>query len=87
MKFLGDSVKGSLSSAVQVMRDVKSLEAADAQIAGQKAQALTSVAMANNANASARATDAGLASIKGKPVLRLRKLTPRSPKALLEADS
>ena len=66
MKFLGDSVKGSLSSAVQVMRDVKSLEAADAQIAGQKAQALTSVAMANNANASARATDAGLASIKEK---------------------
>ena len=67
MKFLGDSVKGSLSSAVQVMRDVKSLEAADAQqIAGRKAQALTSVAMANNANASARATDAGLASIKEK---------------------
>lgn len=62
-QFLGQALSGSIGSAMQVAKDVKSLEATDSQIAAQKAQAIATMAQAGNAKASAAATAASMPSI------------------------
>lgn len=62
----GDLVRNLSGSAMQVASGVQELEARDAQIAATKAAALSSVASANNANASAQATIADMPNIQGR---------------------
>lgn len=62
----GDVVSSGVSGAFQGYKAIKDLESIDAGIAQQKASALASVANANNANASAKATEAGMPSIQGR---------------------
>lgn len=62
----GDAVAGAFSSALSAVKGIKDLEATDSGIAAQKAQALAAVAQADLANASARATEAGMPTILGR---------------------
>lgn len=61
--WVGNAVEKALGSAAQVMQLKKDLEQKDAQIAATKAGAVASVAQANNAQASAAATQATMPKI------------------------
>lgn len=62
-QFVGQALSGAVGSAVQVAKDVKSLEATDAAIASEKARAVATMAQAGQAKASAAATAASMPSI------------------------
>lgn len=79
----GDAVSGVVGSALGALKAVKDVESADATIAGQKAQALASVAQANNANASAKATEASMRDI----VARGRSAESRADADIAEASA
>lgn len=66
LRYVGEGLALTASSAMGMLKDAKSLESADAGIAAQKAAALASVAQANNANASAKATEVGMPSVREK---------------------
>lgn len=72
---------GSVNSALSTMQTVKAIESQDAQIAATKAGALASVAQANNAQASARATEAGMPSVQA----RARSSSAEADAAIAEA--
>lgn len=63
---LGDALGRVVPSALSAANLAKDIESKDAGIAATKAQALAQVAQANNANASAKATEASMGSIVSK---------------------
>jgi len=64
--YLGEALTKGMSSGVQMAQLRQDMEQKDAQIATEKARGLAEIASANNANASARATDLGMGSIAAK---------------------
>lgn len=64
--YMGDALSRASGSALQVMQIKQEMESRDAQIAASKAAALSSVAQANNAQASAKATEANMPEIRAK---------------------
>lgn len=65
-RYYGDTVKSLANSALNMKNTELDLQAKEASIATQQAQAVATIAQANNANASAKATEASMDQIVHK---------------------